>query len=146
MNKPAMVVLHCSATPDFDEHDRRFDKYGLREIDAWHREKGWEGCGYHYVIRRTGSIEKGRPHNKEGAHCLGHNKNSIGICFIGTRILTVNQLMAITVLYDSLRAQESINCDNWFGHSELKTSTDCPNIHMPLLRIMLEVIDFNKNN
>ena len=46
--------------------------------------QGWKnGCGYHYVIRRDGSIEKGRPDEMIGAHCLNHNKNSIGICYEG---------------------------------------------------------------
>lgn len=46
--------------------------------------KGWSnGCGYHYVIRRDGSIEKGRPDEMVGAHCLNHNRHSIGICYEG---------------------------------------------------------------
>lgn len=70
------IIIHCSATPeDMD--------IGRDEIDRWHRERGWLGIGYHYVVRRDGTVEEGRPENQVGAHVYGHNKNSIGICMIG---------------------------------------------------------------
>lgn len=47
------------------------------------REKGWRGCGYHYIVLLDGTIEQGRPLGQAGAHCLGHNAHSIGICYIG---------------------------------------------------------------
>lgn len=71
------LVIHCSATPpDMD--------IGREEIDRWHREdNGWLAIGYHYVIRRDGSVETGRPLDAMGAHVAGHNDTSIGICMIG---------------------------------------------------------------
>ena len=71
-----LVVIHCAdtyATMDI----------GAKEIDAWHRGRGWKGIGYHYVIRRDGTIEKGRPEEVPGAHVSGHNQHSIGICYAG---------------------------------------------------------------
>ena len=54
------------------------------QIDTWHRQRGFHlGIGYHYVIRRDGSIEKGRPEWLIGAHCVNHNAHSIGICYEG---------------------------------------------------------------
>ena len=53
------------------------------EIHQWHLANGWAGIGYHYVIRKDGSIERGRPRDTIGAHCYGHNKNSIGINVVG---------------------------------------------------------------
>ena len=44
---------------------------------------GWSDIGYHYVIRLDGELETGRPIDKVGAHVKGHNKDSIGICYIG---------------------------------------------------------------
>ena len=70
------IVIHCSATPP----DMYVDK---AMIDRWHKERGWSGCGYHYVIKRDGQIELGRPIEKIGAHVKGHNKTSIGICYCG---------------------------------------------------------------
>ncbi|RCL00948.1 MAG: hypothetical protein JSC189_001041 [Candidatus Tokpelaia sp. JSC189] len=70
------ILIHCSATAegkDFDAHD----------IDRWHRERGWDGIGYHFVVLCNGEIESGRPIEKIGAHTRGHNADSIGICYIG---------------------------------------------------------------
>ena len=72
-----MVVIHCSAVkPD--------QMSSVAQIDSWHRERGYKfGVGYHYVVRRDGSIETGRPEWMVGAHCLNHNKYSIGVCYEG---------------------------------------------------------------
>jgi len=47
------------------------------------RANGWRDIGYHYVIRRGGQVEDGRPVEQAGAHVSGHNRNSIGICLVG---------------------------------------------------------------
>ena len=72
-----MVVIHCSAVrPD--------QMSSVAQIDSWHRKRGFKfGVGYHYVIRRDGSIEAGRPEWMVGAHCVNHNKYSIGVCYEG---------------------------------------------------------------
>lgn len=70
------IIIHCTATPEGRE-------VTVKEIDAWHKQRGWQGVGYHYVIYLDGSIHPGRDINKVGAHCSGHNKNSIGICYVG---------------------------------------------------------------
>lgn len=55
------------------------------EIHQWHLNRGWDGVGYHYVIRKNGSIERGRPRDRVGSHCLAQDSNfrSIGICIVG---------------------------------------------------------------
>ena len=72
-----LIVIHCAATrPSMD--------IGADEIRVWHVEdRGWNDIGYHFVIRRDGTVEKGRPITVQGAHVRGHNKNSIGICLVG---------------------------------------------------------------
>ena len=70
------IILHCSAT----EAGSNFD---VTDIDRWHKQKGWAGVGYHYVITEKGILQQGRPLETEGAHCLHHNADSIGICYIG---------------------------------------------------------------
>ena len=77
MRSITMVVIHCSAVrPD--------QLSSVAQIDSWHRERGFKfGVGYHYVIRRDGSIEAGRPEWMVGAHCVNHNKYSIGVCYEG---------------------------------------------------------------
>lgn len=53
------------------------------EIHQWHLNNGWAGIGYHYVIRKGGTIERGRPREMIGAHCYGYNRTSIGINLVG---------------------------------------------------------------
>ena len=77
MRSITLIVIHCSAVkPD--------QMSSVAQIDSWHRERGYKfGVGYHYVVRRDGSIETGRPEWMVGAHCLNHNKYSIGVCYEG---------------------------------------------------------------
>lgn len=70
------IVIHCSATPPWSD-------IGAADIDRWHRERGWDSIGYHYVIRRDGSVESGRPESYVGAHARGFNGSSIGVCLAG---------------------------------------------------------------
>lgn len=70
------IAVHCSATkPD--------QNIGVNEIDAMHKAKGWDGVGYHFVIKQDGGLEIGRPLEKAGAHVFGFNRVSWGLCLIG---------------------------------------------------------------
>ena len=70
------IIVHCSSTPEGKD-------FTIDDIDRWHRQRGFTKIGYHYVIYRDGTIHVGRNESEVGAHCLGHNQNSIGICYIG---------------------------------------------------------------
>lgn len=72
------IIVHCSDSP-FGRNDK------AKDIDLWHKAKGWSGIGYHFVIDLDGTIEKGRDVRKIGAHCLTQNNHSIGVCYIGGR-------------------------------------------------------------
>ena len=76
MREISEIIVHCSATRESQHID-------ASTIDKWHKERGWKGIGYHYVVLLDGIIEYGRPVIQVGAHCKGHNSNSIGICYIG---------------------------------------------------------------
>ena len=52
-------------------------------IHRWHINNGWKGIGYHYIIRKDGTIERGRPLGTTGAHCYNQNEHTVGICIIG---------------------------------------------------------------
>ena len=77
MRTITLIVIHCSAVkPD--------QMSSAAQIDSWHRKQGWKlGIGYHYVVRRNGEIEPGRPEWLIGAHCVNHNAHSIGVCYEG---------------------------------------------------------------
>lgn len=70
------LVIHCADT-------RKGQDFGARDIREWHLKRGWADIGYHYVIRRNGTIERGRKIMDVGAHVEGYNSESIGICMVG---------------------------------------------------------------
>ena len=70
------IIIHCSAT-------REGQPVSVDTIKDWHLAKGWNNIGYHFYIDLDGKINKGRDIDKIGAHCKGHNRNSIGICYCG---------------------------------------------------------------
>lgn len=53
------------------------------DIHRWHLANGWAGAGYHFLVRKDGTIYRLRPENKVGAHAYSSNFNSLGICFEG---------------------------------------------------------------
>lgn len=54
-----------------------------QDVDRWHKQRGWKGIGYHYLITLDGTVEVGRKEEEIGAHTVNYNKNSIGICYVG---------------------------------------------------------------
>lgn len=78
------VIIHCSATPP-DWMEGQSLKAKRAEIDRWHRtrRKPFRKIGYHWLIDRNGGVIEGRSEREQGAHVLGMNKNSLGICLIG---------------------------------------------------------------
>lgn len=122
------LVLHCSAS-NYWRHDN------IATIDRWHKERGFKGVGYHYFIRSTGQIESGRPLNEDaflsgeeiGAHCIGINKLSIGVCLHGIDFndFTNAQFEALKNLIDDL-----LNKGIKFkiaGHNYFTDKKTCPN-------------------
>lgn len=70
------IIVHCTATPEGRD-------YTVADIRAMHKAQGWVDIGYHYLIYRDGSIHEGRNVDMVGAHCQGHNAQSIGVCYVG---------------------------------------------------------------
>lgn len=76
MRRIDYIVVHSSASPEGREDT-------IEDIDRWHKARGMNGVGYHYVIELDGIAFEGRPLSKQGAHVRGHNAHTIGICYIG---------------------------------------------------------------
>ena len=75
-NSPIAIIIHCSATP--------IDKdFTIEQIRQMHLQRGFTDIGYHVYIRKDGTICMGRKFEQIGAHCLGWNDRSIGICYEG---------------------------------------------------------------
>ncbi len=76
MRKINRIIIHCTATLEGRE-------VTVKDIDRWHRDRGFAGIGYHYVIYLDGTVHEGRPLERVGAHCRGQNAHSIGIVYVG---------------------------------------------------------------
>lgn len=70
------IIVHCSAT-------KEGKAFNAADITRWHKQRGFATIGYHWVVLLDGTIQQGRAEMTMGAHCLGYNANSIGICYIG---------------------------------------------------------------
>lgn len=70
------IFVHCSAT-------KASQNVGVREIRQWHKEQGWLDVGYHYIIKRDGTVEAGREEGSVGSHAKGYNSTSVGVCLVG---------------------------------------------------------------
>ena len=75
--KTDMIVIHCASTPASMD-------IGVKEIKKWHIEDNkWDDIGYHYVIRRDGTLETGREEHRTGSHARQVNGTSLGVCLVG---------------------------------------------------------------
>jgi hypothetical protein len=163
MKRIKHIIVHCSAS-----------NYGSAKIiDTWHRRRGWKGIGYHFVINNgrpnepvllqgnhiqryeeewNGKVEIGRPldddiwisKNEIGAHALGLNDESIGVCLIGDAHFTSKQLyVVLPQLLVGLMEKYEIPWDfGILGHYEVTSGhaqgKTCPNIDMAVLRRLLK--------
>lgn len=76
MRQITEIIVHSTATP-------KGMNATAQDIDRWHRQRGFDCIGYHFVILRNGQIERGREIEKIGAHCKGHNFDTIGVAYVG---------------------------------------------------------------
>lgn len=119
------LVVHCSATPPKMNVD-------AREIDRWHRLRGFIRIGYHYVIKRNGQVEQGRPITDPGAHVEGYNHESIGVCMAGgvnaknvpEDNFTLDQKAALGALLVTLKTL--FPKAEVIGHRDLNPNKACP--------------------
>lgn len=118
-----MIVLHHTGNPSDDD-------LSAAEIDTSHKAQGWTCIGYHYVIRKDGTVEQGRPHWTVGAHAYRHNSYTIGIHVCGNFEIgepTDAQIESAAMLLANICTDYGlpIDRDHIVGHRELM-STACP--------------------
>ncbi len=140
MNKPAFIIIHCSAS--------EFGDAAL--LDQWHRSRGFSRIGYHYVIPNgrlskkqmdsslNGALQGGRPENEIGAHCRGFNERSLGICLIGMKSFSFEQYRTLSNLIREKRKVYGIPLANVLGHCETESGKaegkTCPNFDVVAYR------------
>ncbi len=120
-----LIVVHCSDSRDGDSEI----------INGWHQKRGFDKCGYHYIIKKDGTIEHNlftRSVQEIGAHCRGYNKHSIGICLIGKNYFIRKQFDSLDRLIKDLHPfiddDFKILC-----HYKLNPKKTCPNFTQEFL-------------
>lgn len=109
------IVVHTAA-------DRRGGDTTAADIHRWHRERGWAGIGYQYLVRASGDLEIGRPTQWQGAHALGLNGRSIGICLSGHgdhAAPSAAQRWTLRRLLPILCTRYDVPAENVIGHREV---------------------------
>ena len=112
------IVIHCS--------DDNYNLKNALDIHKLHLKFGWDGIGYHRVIKRDGAVEFCRPDYWVGAHVYGHNKNSLGVCLIGKNTFTKKQFKSLEKVI--LNWKKKYSSAKILGHYEFEnTKKTCPN-------------------
>lgn len=120
-NRPEWIIVHCSASA-----------WGDRAIiDEWHRARGFDRCGYHAVILNghvrshdaydralDGVVQEGRAHEDTGAHCVGYNSRSLGVCLIGVDDYSSQQMLSLMAWLRSCCERYDIDPESVLGHRE----------------------------
>ena len=122
-------MLHYTATPS----DREVT---VKEIDQWHRARGFNEIGYHYVVYLDGTVHKGRDEAKVGAHVQGKNADSIGVCYVGglkagqkggSNTMSEAQEQGVIKLLKELKGKHPLA--EICGHNDL-AATQCPGFNV----------------
>ena len=135
------IIVHCTDS----------DWGNVAAIDYWHRQRGWDGIGYHFLITNAypeyedlksrkpnlaydGMILEGRAVEKMGAHTRGHNLDSIGIALVGKNVFSKAQIYSLIKLVKLLINQFGLTINDVYGHYEFNPYKSCPNINMDYFR------------
>ena len=131
LKRVELLVVHCAAT-------RANMDVGAKEIDGWHRQRGFRKIGYHFVIRRDGTVETGRALDEPGAHAEQVNSRSLGICLVGGLAkdgksgadnFAPEQKAALRVLLRELK--QKYPAADILGHRDIPgVAKDCPSFNV----------------
>lgn len=116
------IIIHHTASP----RDVTLD-----QIDRWHRERGFNKIGYHFLIDGKGVVHEGRPLQEIGAHCRGHNLVSAGVAVTGDNTREGlgwigAQWLGLILLVEKLQAR--FGPIPVLGHRDTGAATECPGL------------------
>ena len=125
MNKPEYIIVHMSGGTDANPLADT-SNHTMEMVNAWHKAKGWDGIGYNWFIEKDGKLVKGRDENKVGAHTIGYNDKSIGICLAGNfdaTLPTAEQTETLKKLLIEKTAQYNIPKEKIVPHRTFASKT-----------------------
>lgn len=125
MNTPKFLIVHHTGGTDANPLADT-SNHTAAQVDAWHKAKGWDGIGYNWYIEKSGKLKKGRDETKTGAHAIGYNDKSIGICLAGNfdaTLPTQEQINTLRKLLVEKMAQYNIPKENVVPHRKFANKT-----------------------
>ena len=129
--KTDTLAIHCSATPATMD-------IGVEKIKEWHvKENGWSDVGYHFIITRSGELQKARPEEYSGAHAPAVNFRSLAVCLIGGTDNNQQWENNFTeAQFDSLKSLildliERYEIKKILGHYQVDDRKECPSFNVP---------------
>ncbi len=163
MREIKRAIIHTTATdPNWMEGQGAEAKRD--EIDRWHKDKGWNGFGYHGLIDRPGDYIQGRPYHTQGAHVSGHNGDSIGVTLVGGRgssaddefsdnftneqeVALIEWMEEVNELFPGItfhghnefanRACPGFRVKDWMEMADL---TETPNVFAELMKLIMKLL------
>lgn len=130
------IIVHCSASDNPKQASLESIKM-FHTMPQWmkctwgkYRNvpcRGWDDIGYHYVIEDSGESRKGRPVERPGAHCYGHNKDSIGICLTGDQEFNIRQKESLKSEVKKLLKKFNLSEADVYPHNYFDENKTCPN-------------------
>ena len=124
------IVIHCTQTPADMEVD-------VEKVTQWHRDRGFDTIGYHYLIKRDGTLQTGRNEDVVGAHAVAVNGTSIGIALVGGGTVDMgwennfNSEQFDTLKSIILRLKDKYDIEKIIGHYQVEESKECPSFDVP---------------
>jgi len=128
--KTDTIVIHCTQTPaDMD--------FGVDKVTTWHKNRGFDTIGYHYLIKRDGTLEAGRDEDLVGAHAVQVNGTSIGVALVGGGNVDMGwENNFLPEQFDTLkqiisRLKEDYDITKIIGHYQVDDKKKCPSFDVP---------------
>ena len=123
MREIKKIIIHCSDS-DYPVHDN------VETIRTWHMIRGFNDVGYHYVITKSYGVAVGRLEEEIGAHCKGHNDDSIGICLTGKHEFSESQFRDAYGLIMDLMDEYGLDENDVYPHNYFNKGKTCPNFSL----------------
>ena len=124
------IVIHCTQTPKDMEVD-------VEKVTQWHKDRGFDTIGYHYLIKRDGTLQVGRDEDVVGAHAVAVNGTSIGVALVGGGTADMgwennfNSEQFDTLKSIILRLKDKYDIEKIIGRYQVEESKKCPSFDVP---------------
>ena len=124
------IVIHCTQTPADMDID-------VEKVTQWHKDRGFDTIGYHYLIKRDGTLQTGRDEDVTGAHAVQVNGTSIGVALVGGGTPSMGWENNFTpVQFETLKSillklKDKYNVEKIIGHYQVDDKKECPSFDVP---------------